>query len=476
MTLFHTVVRSLRALGVPARARHVVVAVSGGADSMALLHLLHGLAPALNLRLTVAHLHHGLRGREADADARFVRAEARRLGWPCVVGRVRVEAAARAGGISREMAGREARYAFFVRVARRHARGDATVIATAHTADDQAETVLLRLARGTGARGLGGIPTERELSGGVRVIRPLLAVAREDLRVFLKQGGATWREDASNTDEAYLRNRVRGEVLPMLARTLNPRIGDALRRTADLLREDEAWMQAMTDAIYARVRRGDQTPQALDAAALAGESKAARRRVLQHWLQEAGVPAAVIDMAAVDAVDGLLTRRRGTGRCELGAGWSVARDYGDLRLERGREKPVAATRAHRLNVPGETLLPDWGLRVVTAAGKAIVRERGRVGRLPAIATISWGALKGRALNVRPWRPGDRIAPFGMTGSKKLQDVFVDAKVPPERRAGIPVLCCGDEIVWLPGYRIARRWTVNNPSARMLEIHVRSLRE
>lgn len=475
MKLFHTVVRSLRALGVPARARHVVVAVSGGADSWALLHLLHRLSPTLKLRLTVAHLHHGLRGREADADARWVRAEARRLGWPCVVGRVRVDELARTGGISPEMAGREARYAFFVRVARRHARGEATVIATAHTADDQAETVLLRLARGTGARGLGGIPSERELPGGVRVIRPLLAVAREDLRVFLKQGGATWREDASNTDDAYLRNRVRGEVLPLLARTLNPRIGDALRRTADLLREDDAWMQAMTSAIYARVQRSDVTPPALDAAALAVESKAARRRVLQQWLQQAGVPPADIDVAAVDAVDGLLARRRGTGRRQLGGSWSVARDYGTLRLARGHETPATTRREHRLKVPGETLLPDWGLRVVTSAGKQIVRERGRVGRWPARATVAWSALRGRALKIRPWRHGDRIAPFGMTGSRKLQDIFVDAKIPAEWRAGIPVLCCGDEIVWLPGYRIARHWAVNTPRDRILEIQISSLR-
>ena len=381
--------RSLRTLGIPARTKRMLVAVSGGADSVALLVGLQRVAPGLGIQLRVAHLHHGLRGAEADADARFVRALAKRLKILCVTGRADVRALARKEKISIEMAARAARYAFLADAARRWGRrGGAAAIATAHTMNDQAETVLLRLARGAGLRGLAGIPPER-LEGEVRVVRPLLGVRRAAIEVFLKEAGQAWREDSSNDDRAMLRNRVRHEVLPLLAARLNPRIVETLARTAEILRgENES-----------RVGASLATPAGAD-----------KRRPYKM---------------------GSITVR----------------------------------------VPGETRVPELGVGVETCEGRKVIRERGKaVGALPARASIAWARLGRRKLVVRSWRAGDRMAPLGMAGSKKLQDVFVDAKVPAARRGRVPVFACGGEIVWIPGYRVARGWEIRG-GERILEIRV-----
>ncbi len=458
----------------------VVVAVSGGADSMALLHGLHAVAAREGLRLTVAHLHHGLRGAAADRDARFVRAAARALGLPCVVGRADVAAQARAAGLSIEMAARRARYAFLVRTARRVARGRPVAIATAHTVDDQAETVLLRLARGAGLRGLAGIPPER-WEAGVRVIRPLLHVRRAALRRGLRTGGHAWCEDETNRDPGPQRNRVRLELLPALARALNPRVTEALARTAALLRDDEAWLETLTDSLLPTLldpppAGGEAPPPAIIVSALAAVPVAARRRVVRRWLAMSGVVPERLDAITVEAVLRLAgPRPRGGGvrSSQLPGGGSVRRQ-GD-RLEwwspaSATPRPPAPPAPAVLKTPGVTLLPDWGLRVTIAPTDRVLRVRPPgLGVLPAAVTLAARRLGRRRLRLRAWQPGDRLAPLGMTGHQKLQDLFVNAKIPRDARARIPLLVCGPEIVWIPGHRLARGWEVSAGDTRILQI-------
>ena len=456
-----------RGHGLWRRGARLLVAVSGGADSVALLLALRELAGRMKLALTVAHLHHGLRGRAADRDAAFVRRLAQRLGLPLLVERADVRRLARERGVSLEMAARAARYAFLARAARA-ARAEAVV--TAHTADDQVETVLLRLARGTGLRGLCGM-ARRAQQGDLRIVRPLLDATRSEVLEFLRARGERWREDRSNRDPAFLRNRVRHELLPLLERRFNPGIRRAILRMTAILSEDEAWLEALCRPLLKAARRG---PRELRTAALRRAPAAARRRVLRQWLFDAGVPLPDLDLDTVGRIERLLTTPRGSASADLGSGWRAQRQYGRLILAAppaggaaGRWPPAAGSRApdssggrRALRMPGETIWQGWRVTVRRAPGIRRPR-RGRAGRLPAECSLSLEAAQGRRLWLRDWRPGDRIAPLGMAGTRKLHDIFVDAKVPAEERRRIPLLVCGGAIVWVPGYRIARGWEVRD---------------
>lgn len=475
MMLIRQVRRSLRALGFTGEPQRVLVAVSGGADSVALLRALHALRGEFHLSLRVAHLHHGLRGAEADADARCVRDLAAELGLPSELGRAPVRRQAAQRGLSIEMAARDARYAFLARTARRWARsepdGAPVVLMTAHTADDQAETLLLRLARGAGTRGLGGMRPERVLAG-LRLVRPMLAVRRRDVLAYLRRLQQPWREDASNADVAILRNRVRRQVLPLLAQTLNPAIVDALVRTGDVLQADEDWMEAMAQDLLTRLQ-GPGDAADLPVAGLDALPVAARRRVLRLWLVRAGVRPEALDLSTVDRVAMLARQRRGSGGFVIEGLVRVERRYAHLHVAVGRASPPAAAPFRRVvRVPGKTDLRKAGLCIWAGEGTAIVRETGRrPGQLPSMASLSRQRLGTHALVVRSWRPGDRIAPFGMKGTVKVQDLLVNAKVPRAERGRVPILECAGEIVWIPGYRIARGWEVTPGDLRTLELRI-----
>jgi tRNA(Ile)-lysidine synthase len=444
----------------------LLVAVSGGADSVALLDALRRIAPRLRLRLAVAHLNHGIRGRAADADAAFVRALAKAHKLPCVVGRADVPRLARRRGVSLEMAAREARYRFLAAAAR---RTGADAIATAHTADDQAETILLNLLRGTGAQGLAGIPYVGTAHGR-RIVRPLLEATRADVVAYLRRRRLAWREDATNRDPAFLRNRVRHELLPLLEARFNPRVRAALLRAGHIAEAEDAWLEDLAGrALAGCLARG-----VLSADRLRALPLGARRRVLRLWLARAGVPASAVDFDAVERLDRAVRRDRGSERVALRGGWTAQRAYGELRLRRAAPSPAPAFR-RQLRIPGRTVLRGPGVEVTAQLAPGLVRERPpRPGAGPARASLSTAAWARRPLTARSWKPGDRMRPFGMKGSKKVQDILVDAKVPRAERAAVPIVECGGEIVWIPGYRIAQGWEVRDPAGEALQLAVRPL--
>jgi len=440
---------------------HVLVAVSGGADSTALLHVLHTLSEPLGIRLTVCHLNHAIRGPAAAADAAFVRQLAGALCLPIIIGRKNVPRLAREKGISMEMAARDARYAFFVRTARRVGAG---TIVTGHTRDDQAETVLLKLLRGAGPRGLSGIARDRSI-GDLRVVRPLLGVSRQEIVSFLRADGRTWREDASNRDVAILRNRVRHELMPLLETRINPALRETLARTADVMGQEDEWLDGLAERRLAAVRADDG---ALELESLDKCLPAERRRVLLGWLVQGGVEPEAIDFATLHRVASLAASRRGSRDTDVAGGWTARRRYGRLCLIR-KEAPAAFRQV--VTVPGETLLPDPGLRVVVNVGQGVVKPRSAIGILPARCSLRIERLGRRRLVVRSWKPGDRMQPLALGGSRKLQDIFVDAKLPSDARRRVPLLACGATIVWVPGYRIAEGWQVEDANADALQICV-----
>lgn len=447
----------------------VLIAVSGGADSVALAYALHFLKKQYRISITLAHLNHRIRGRAADQDAQFVKELAWRLGLHCVQGKTDVPRMACEQGVSLEMAARESRYEFLERTAR---EVGANCIATAHTSDDQVETVLLKLTRGAGPQGVSGIPYCAERRG-LRILRPCRDVTHAEAVRFLRRYGLTWREDKSNLDMTFLRNRVRHQILPLLESKLNPQVRRAILRTAELLREENEWLDSIARGLWSECVESAKRNE-LSVEKLNSLPRAARRRILRLWLVAGGVDADQLGFETIENIERLLVAPRGTRAVPISGALRVVRRYKKLTLEKHSISAGGAFH-ERIAVPGETVLPDHGLRIVTKWAIGVIQQRGaHVGDLPAAASLGAEVLRRSSLHVRSWKAGDRIHPLGMSGSCKLQDLFVDQKVPRDRRDRIPVFECRGDIVWIPSYRIARGWEVKNPRAPSLHIYVRKV--
>jgi len=446
---------------------HLLIGVSGGADSVMMMHLLDDLSSPCDFLLTVAHLNHGIRT-EADDDATFVQSIAAARGIPFVLDQIDVPALAEANGESIEMAARRARYAFFADAAR---NAECTVIATAHTRDDQAETIVLNLARGTGVGALAGIPRCSAL-GPTRLIRPLLDVTRHDVETYLREHSIPWREDASNTDTRFLRNRVRHHVMPMLESQLNPQIRDALLRCADIWGEEDRWLEALTKEALDSCRAEDD----LLLKPLRDLPTAARRRVLRRWLDQAGVDPAARSYDAIQRTESLLSSDHGSSSIPLRGDTCVVREYDRLRLEIPSANGDPCEDAIPVRVPGVTTHPGLDLDIEASIAPGIVRESSATpGALPSRASIAIRADAIDTLFVRTWQPGDTMRLRGVSGAKKLQDIFTDAKVPSRQRNRIPVIECGGEIAWIPGFRVAEGWEVRGAGDDAIQLCCRTPR-
>ncbi len=453
----------------------IAIAVSGGPDSVALAWLLHDLAPAMGFRIAgLLHLHHGLRGADADADEAFVRALAGRLGVPCEVGRADVAALARRTRRSMEAAAREARYAFFEDAARRLA---ATRVATGHTADDQAETVLLRLLRGAGGRGVTGIRVKRG-----PFIRPLLECRRAELRAYLSARGEAFREDASNADRAIARNRLRHELLPVIEQ-LAPGGVRALARHARLAADDESLLEDFAAAAIERVDfhvlSGGAGVQ-LNSGALTALPPALARRVIRRAM-EAADPRGQVSHRDVEAIRRLAAADRTDGHLDL-AGLGADR-CGRLLLLRhlGSGRAVPAAFARELTLPGEVALPEIDATIAARRASKDVMDgdvmkhamAGRRTEADGQVAIVQAASVTPPFVVRTRRPGDRFRPLGAPGRRKVQDVFVDRKVPRDQRDRVPIVAdAAGRIVWVAGVALAHECRVTAPEAGVVIFELR----
>ncbi|MDO9541947.1 MAG: tRNA lysidine(34) synthetase TilS [Kiritimatiellia bacterium] len=447
--------------------QHVLIAVSGGADSIALLYVLRELKSRFHLRLTVAHLNHKIRGKDAEKDACFVKQLARRLHLDFALGTAAVPRLAGRLGISLEMAGRQARYDFFEKTALAR-RCD--VVATAHTADDSVESILLMLMRGCGLQGLTGIPPLSR-TGKITVVRPLLGIDRRTIEKYLRAHNLSWREDISNADPAFLRNRVRHELLPLLEAKYNKGIRQALIRLADVLRRENELLDTLAAAIYAEAF--DKSRTALNCAVMVKHTLAVRRRVLRHWLKASDINAGTLNFQTINKLDSLLMNPAGGRSMELSGGIIIRHREHWLQIE-SREKEKNSHYRIRIAVPGRTILPRAGMSVTTDIGLGIWRERTKPGQLPARASLSLKAWRRHEIWARDWRAGDRMRPYGLAGTKKVQDIFGDAKVPVALRHRLPIFECAGEIIWLPGYRIAKGWEVRNLKQKALQLTVEQI--
>jgi tRNA(Ile)-lysidine synthase len=404
---------------------------------------LAALSRACRIELCAAHWNHQLRGDESLRDQCCAEVVARQLGIPCVVG----SGASLAGAPNLEARAREERYAFFTRVAA--AQGCAK-IATGHTLDDQAETVLMRLLRGTGGDGLTGIHPVR----GGRIIRPLIECSRVQVLAFLDSAELPFCEDNSNQDRRFLRNRVRHEVLPLL-RAINPDVTGSLASVAEIAAEQSAVLAAVVEPLLASSRSGDGS---LSVGALTGSAPALRSQVVRAWLREQRGDLRQLLSAHIRGVVDLAQGVRPNGRIRLPGGQLVVREYGWLHF-RARE-PAPLDEPGRILVPGTALqlASGWQISAEVVAGQGASRPTdlwGLVADAEAIAT---------PLLIRSARPGDRIEPLGLGGHRKLQDIFVDRKLPLGRRRSCPVVECNGEILWVPGV-VRSRIALITPATR-----------
>ena len=451
---------------IPAGTR-VLAAVSGGADSVALALVLARLSATRALDCTLAglaHLHHGLRGADADADQAFVEALAARLDVPCVSGREDVAARATDAGESIETAGRRARYAFLEGAA---ASLGATRIATGHTADDQAETLLLRLLRGAGLQGLSGI---RPRNGDI--IRPLLDAGRAEVEAFLNAEGESWRDDASNADRGIPRNRVRHEVMPLLKDIAGPSVAGVLARTAALVREDadeldrQAIEIARRDVLLEATGDTSDTGARLAIAGLEAAGPALGRRIVRAALAKAA-GGRFHSLEHVEAVRSLM--KGGSPSSVQVPGAVARRDGRAIRVDAAPAAVVAPFEAP-LEVPGSVELPEAGVTITAQVG---VCEAGDVARLASRGDrVAVQGVEGAALSVRSRRPGDAFRPLGAPGRRKVQDLFVDRKLARSERDRVPlVVDARGRIVWVVGHAIADEFRVTAPGERVLLLNV-----
>jgi len=400
----------------------VIVAVSGGPDSVCLLHVLR----ELNIRVVgIAHINHKLRGEDSEVDQRFVAALARelKLEFYCT-------AAACAGG-NLEQTARRARREFFHDLIR---QGHADRVALGHTRDDQAETVLFRMLRGSGLAGLAGIlPVTAE-----GLMRPLLDVTRSDVDALLRARGISWREDASNREPKFARNRIRHELLPLLKQEWNPRLSESLAHLADLAYEEERWWAAAIARLGDRMFTNSPGAVEVRVREVAQLPRAVARRLIRCAIRQAKGSLQGVQFRHVERVLKLL---EGGGEAEL-PGIRVIRSFDWLRLEVPAQDSEDAWSGE-VGVPGRRVAPDGNSMICLMV---IGREQGADACATLKSDLYFRSIPER-LVLRGWRPGDRYRPVGHVHDRKLKELFQRQRVPSWRRPSWPILCCGDKILW-----------------------------
>mgnify|MGYP001180490026 CR=1 FL=1 len=469
--LHKQVVRAIRARGLLEPGQRILVAVSGGPDSVALLSILHQLAPAWNLSLAVVHCNYGLRGAESDGDASFVAALCRRLALPCHIRRLTVERGRTGESSSLQASARKSRYRLFREMVDELG---ADRVALGHTVDDQAETVLLRMLRGAGLRGLAGMPHIREHL----FIRPLLSCSRQEILNYLRAVGLSYRTDSSNAKLIYLRNRVRHELLPVM-QSLAPAAARILARQADLVRDDDRLLDALAAHRLERlIRSRDSASVVLDRTLLLKQHPAIQRRILRQAIQavapSTGEPRSDVLLSMLAS----LASRSG-GVWNVGAA-AVACEQDRVRLTAvSLLLPMSGKVSHPIeaaSVPDAVTMPAlpssiaWPLTGAMIRLRAVTRERGLVlleKPSSSVALLDADRLSW-PLTIRSWRPGDWFFPTGMAGRrKKLQDYFTDAKLGRSMRERIPLVLSGESIVWIVGQRVDARFAATGSTSRFV---------
>ena len=488
--------RQIQCQGMFAPRDRWLLGVSGGPDSMAMLHGLLMLRKEGRLKLAglhVAHLNHQLRGTDSDADAEFVRHQVRQLQLEVTIDSIDVAGAAQESGESIEVAARRLRYSFLAGAARSK---NCNKIALAHNADDNVETILHRFLRGTGIRGLAGMPAARKLTDAeeqseLTIVRPLLTSSRREIEAFIKRHNIKFRLDLSNLSDEYTRNRIRNELLPLLREKYNPDIDTALLQLGRIAGDFSEILSS--DAVGAlrelTLKRGPDCL-TLDAAGLAGRSRILQAEIIHQGLLVLQVPLRRIGFKQINAILDLINGRNAAKRVQLPYGWNVECRDGELNFYKidVSQSPVSSVinEPIMLLVPGTTVPKrDFIWFDVREKRAGVIHElhseiiTGTEESLKTFLThkslceemIDLARIEG-PLVLRSRKKGDRFLPIGAPGEKKIGDFFTDVKVPAELREQVGLVCDDRGIVWITGIRLAERVRVSPETQQILKLSVR----
>jgi tRNA(Ile)-lysidine synthase len=468
-TLEQKVIDFIREQSLISASDKLVVAVSGGADSVCLLHILAQHREDLGVELHAAHLNHQLRSAESNADAGYVSDLAHKLGVPATIERRDVGAYRDRKGISLEEAAREVRYGFLADVSE---KVGASKVITGHTCDDHIETILLHLLRGSGTAGLRGLPARSVLPHGAKssrleVVRPLLDITRQETVGYCRRHRLAPRSDSSNESLSFLRNRVRLELLPEL-RSYNPGIDKVLLRLANIAGDDVSFIEEQASLLWPDLAQKEGDALYLDVNKMLALPRALQRQVFRKAVKELRGSLKDVEADHIEAMIESLSKPAGKRFC-LPDGFTLSMEYGRLVMTPTRASVCPLPRLQdtaSINIPGETDLPGWRVRA-DIVRQSVDNDNG--------LTASFDLDRvGNKLVVRRRRPGDRFQPLGMNQTKKLQDFMVDAKIPRTWRDRVPLVSSAKQILWVVGWRIDGRVKVTGKTKKILHLQFERL--
>jgi tRNA(Ile)-lysidine synthase len=450
--------KTIRDFGMLSGGEHVLVAVSGGPDSVALLLCLHKLAPHLKLTLTVAHLNHRIRGTEADADEDFVGRLSADLDLPFVSESIDVKQQAETAKKNLEEFARETRYAFLGRTAN---QVGATRIAVGHTLNDQAETALFRFLRGSGIEGLSGI---HPVMSGI-VIRPLLECSRDTILDYLRCTGTQYREDSTNSDFRHSRNRIRRELVPYLEKNFNPQLVATLAREALLARETWSLIESQAQELFEDLHSREGESLSLRVTELLNVHPALQKQILRQALRECMGSLRGITSAHIQSLLTLLGTEQSGAQVQLPRGGIGLRQFDAILLSK-EAPPRIPPFLYELHIPGRCDVAEAGAVVESA----ICRTPDLQAIKETVSTHAFleASTLPRVLTIRSRASGDR---YGGLGHRKVKKMLIDARIPMSRRSILPMIVSGTDVIWIPGFRPVPAYAVRPGSPECVVITV-----
>ncbi|KXG74526.1 tRNA(Ile)-lysidine synthase [Fervidicola ferrireducens] len=439
----------------------VLVGVSGGPDSVCLLHLLLRFKDEFGVNLAVAHLNHSFRGREADEDEAFVKDLARKWDLPFYAEKIDVPAYIRETGLSPEDAARRVRYAFFERV---REKIKASRIALAHNSNDREETILMNIFRGSGIEGLVGIEPVRD-----HYIRPLIEVERDAIEEYLRKEGIPYRIDSTNLQTIYFRNKIRLELIPLIKRDYCPHLSAALKRLSEIASLDVSFLEELSREAYSNTAKRVPGGVMINLEKFGEMHDSLKFRVVRKAVEEILGNLQDFEYRHAKMLVEFIKEKPTGSKLNLPHGLVGEKSYEYFYIY-GKAPPEAKSFYYELPVPGEVEIPEAG--AVIAARIAEVKEGFSLKKSPNLAYLDYDRIKDQ-LAVRNRRPGDRFIPFGSGFSKKLQDFFVDNKIPARERDRVPLVVSGDQILWVCGMRIDERFKVTDKTKKVLVLEMKT---
>ncbi len=452
----------------------VLIGVSGGKDSVTLLDILTQLKSEYDLTLGVAHFDHQLR-KNAKKDATFVHQLAARYGFPYFLGSADVRLRAKREKRSIEDAARQARYQFFAGIGEEFR---ATKLALGHTLDDQVETFFLRLLRGAGLLGLRGIPIKRKLESRVTLIRPLLYNTSAQICDYLKEQELPYREDVTNQDTIYARNKIRHELLPWLKQELNPNLIETISRTQQLILQTNEYLDSLVNQHFAKLKlRQEKQLISLDNKKFLRLNRLIQSLILRRAISLLNSQSQEIGFDHIDAIVDKIAEKI-LFRVQLPNNLWVESKTNSLIIRQSHTKIAARSqRKYKLTVPGITRLTALGYELsCSLVERAQLNKSINSDKHSKLAElVDFDKIRG-TLHVRTRRPGDWFVPLGLKGRKKLQDFFVDQKISHEKRDRVPLVCDDESIIWVVGHRLSDAYRVDNQTKTGLKLTARMLKE